>query len=437
MAHNEYHNATIGTSEQDISNIEGLQSFLVRSVSINNQDIDNSGANRALSIRGDIGASFNIIVVQKSESASVVDKFYDFLSKTFVSGFSKKTTLKVSMTGNSFKTFLNFPGSYGGSYVINVYAEPGTKTTFTKNSGAKSKNVFIKTIQQNNVTTLTFVPVTTNTSNYQAFSTSVSPLFPSKTEIVASGGSTNINNVTIQWLVKNVENDSHGFGLRVINATPKQSSWYFETTETVNGAVTDGVDIVVDDLTNLEVGMVITAVSGGDSLNGTPTIVEIDEENKVIVLNTIQTFSDNATLTIRAFGKYVDLISDLGLGISFTEITAQAQALTKTVRTAPTNSTVNLNGTYGISGGGHVSISGLNVNNSAANTVQSVSASSTAGSMVMQLDQTGVLTNTTLTFNGSSQSVLIQTTVTVTQHPRNNTTIYLNLDDFITVGTAS
>ena len=437
MAHNEYHNIISSTSEQDTNNIEGVESFLIRSVSINSQDIDNSGANRTLSIRGDIGASFNIIVVQKSESVSVVDKFYDFLSKTFVSGFSKKTTLKVSMTSNSFKTFLNFPGSYGGSYVINVYAEPGTKTTFTKNSGAKSKNVFIKTIQQNNNTTLTFVPVTTNTSNYQAFSTSASPLFPSKTEIVASGGSTNVNNVVISWLVKNVENDSHGFGLRVTNTTPKETSWYFETTETVDGDVTSSERVTVDDLTNLEVGMIVTAVSGGDSLSGTPIIVEIDEENKAIVLNTAQTFSNNATLTIRAFGKYVSTVSDLGIGISFTEITAEAQPLTKTVRTAPTNSTVNLNGTYGIAGGGHVSITGLNVNNSAANTVQSVSASSSAGSMVMQLDQTGVLANTTLTFNGSTQSVFIETTVTVSQHPTSDTTIYLNLDDFIAVGAAS
>ena len=52
----------------------------------------------------------------------------------------------------------------------------------------------------------------------------------------------------------------------------------------------------------------------------------------------------------------------------------------------------------------------------------------------MTLDQTGVTTGTTLYFTGSTETVTIANTITVNSYPSANRTIYLDLDNFITIG---
>ena len=256
---------------------------------------------------------------------------------------------------------------------------------------------------------------------------------PSST-LTASTTTIGSTDVSIDWGIENVETDGGGFGLRLIRQ-PLEGDWYFQTTETVDGAITSATEVKVDDLTDLTEGMLITAVSSG-SLSGTPTITAIDTNEKTLTLSVAQTFADGITLTLRARGSN-KIRSATGVNLSIGTITATETELTKTVRTAPSSTTVNLNGTYGIAGGGHVKMKGLNVNNATANTVQSVSASSSAGSMVMSLDQTGVTVGTTLTFKGSVRIITLTGTVTVNAHPDTNRTINLDVDQFITLGAAS
>mgnify|MGYP003677896231 FL=1 len=80
---------------------------------------------------------------------------------------------------------------------------------------------------------------------------------------------------------------------------------------------------------------------------------------------------------------------------------------------------------------------GVNVNNNGTNTIQSVTASSSAGSMVVQLDQTGVKTGTVLYFKGSTRIITIKGSIVINQHPSSARAINLNLDNFITLGAAS
>ena len=77
------------------------------------------------------------------------------------------------------------------------------------------------------------------------------------------------------------------------------------------------------------------------------------------------------------------------------------------------------------------------LHNETANKVASVSASSTAGSVTMTLDQTGVTTGTTLTFTGSVRILTITGKIFVYSQPSANRTIYLDLDELITVGATS
>ena len=111
--------------------------------------------------------------------------------------------------------------------------------------------------------------------------------------------------------------------------------------------------------------------------------------------------------------------------------------LTKTVRGAVSSSTtVTLNGTYGIAGGNNVTFVGFGVDNSSNNAVTSISASSSAGSIVVQSAQT-LSAGTVLTFIGSHSVINIANSIEITGYPSSNKTIYFSLDDFITLGAAS
>ena len=109
--------------------------------------------------------------------------------------------------------------------------------------------------------------------------------------------------------------------------------------------------------------------------------------------------------------------------------------LTTTVRGAISSSTtVNVNGTYGISKGAY--IEGFGVNNSSNNPLTAVSISETAGSITTTIAQT-LTANTTLNILGSSNSYKITGDITIDKMPTTNKTIYLDLDKILTRGTAS
>ena len=95
-----------------------------------------------------------------------------------------------------------------------------------------------------------------------------------------------------------------------------------------------------------------------------------------------------------------------------------------------------LNGTYGIAGGGHVTISGVNIVNTAANTVQEVVASSSAGSMAMEVAQT-VKAGSKIYFHGCTDTIKLKGSVTISKYPTKNQSIYLVIDNFITAGADS
>ncbi len=201
--------------------------------------------------------------------------------------------------------------------------------------------------------------------------------------------------------------------------------------------------VILDDLTDIVAGMVISAVSGTNAyLIGTPTVTSVDADTNTITLSEVQAFVDGVALTFQARGSAA-IKEAIGADVDFTNwkttvTSAAANELTKTVRTTSTGTseekkTVDLNGTYGISGGSVVSVSGRGFKNTSANTVQTVSASSSSGSIVMQVSQ-DLNSGTKLTFSGSTQSIDIDNTFVVKTNPSANRIINLNIDNFITPG---
>jgi len=420
MPHNIYHQEQAETLQQQLQLVgtQEVQTSFVNSIDIDTSDLEAVGGSRTLTINANPNSVFNIQLFDNSDPV----KFYNFNTNEFTVGFDTTKNLKVLMEGETFQKNIIFPASTSADYNILLYSLPNSSTEIQSTTSG-SKNIFTTSLSQIGNTTVTFTPVTHNTSNYKTFPTStrVAPPITEDSETI------NIN-----FTVENVENDSHGFGLD-LDSQPTANFFIFRTTETVNGAVSSGTSVVVDDLTDIVVGMVITKVSSG-SLSGEPFITEIDTVSKTLTISSAQTFADGITLTIEAKGAAV-IQKAIGCDFVVNSISAQEETLTKTVRTDSDGSaTIALNGTYGVGKG--FAIKGLNVDNSSANLIQSVSASSSAGTITAQVNQSNIPTGTVLTFT-SCRKINIIASVTITQQPRANRTINLDLDRFIAVGVGS
>ena len=394
----------------------------ITSFNINIDNLPQSTTSRQFIVNGDIGAEFILQVFNSS------NQFYNFSSSSFVAGSNSETNLVVEMNSTTQRGTIVFPTNASGDTYNILLIAPSDKNTELILGGGKYS--YSTTITQVSDTTLTFTPITSSSASYKTF--------PSSVESSASSVSSVNIPKNLNWDVVNTDSDGEGYGLRLIRQ-PIDTDWYFTTTETVDGAVSSGTEVIVDDLTDLATGMYITAVSSG-SLDGTPIITAINASTRTLTISSAQTFADGITLTFQARGSSI-IQKAIGASVDFsnfvsTTTSAVAAELTKTVRSDIVSTTVTLNGTYGVSGGNFVTISGVGVNNSATNKVVSVSASEAAGSMVMTLSQTlsGGTNGTKLYFTGSTQSINITNTFTISSHPSSNKTIYLNLDNFITPG---
>ena len=389
-------------------------------------DILETGAVRQFEVRGDVGSKFQIIVSNNSR------QFYNFSTNTFTENFTINSASNITMSSTIYSGFIKFPAVAGASY--NVLLIPDTDTTTT--SGG---SVINKRINQLGNTTVTFALIdTTNPGKYKTF--------PSSVTSTGSPASTTSTPVSIDWTVENVDTDADGFGFFTVIDSRAYSDKSFKTikTHTVNGSTSNSLTVVLDDISDITLGSVLVGVSSG-SLNGTPVIKLIDTATKQITLSGTsgQSFADGITLTFHTVAGDIQVATGLG----FTLSTLGLQAITSpttTVRGSHVNATtINLNGTYHISGGNEVRYVGTNVDNSSTNTVTSVSASATQGSMIVTHPQnfSGGETLTfrpvderTVTFSDTSR---FTGTVTIDQYPSEDVTVYLDLATLIAQGSAS
>jgi len=386
----------------------------INNFNIDTSDMVNASTTRRLSVYGEVGAEFEIFILE----ASAV-KFYNFVNKEFAVGHtSSQNNLRVKLKAKKYSTNISFPQG-GGSYILKLIA---LEDTNIQNS---STDILTKNITKLSAdSTITFTLETANTSNYTTFPTTTS-----------TGPINSSSVVNFDWDITNVSNDSYGFGLRLTGPWKNiyDKYWYTKATTTVNGALSGSEELVVADVTGIGVG---TKLVSGSGLSGTPTVLAIDKSTNTLTLSTVQSLSHGVSLTFRSIGEAV-IKEATGLDLTFTLYPrVTPTALTKTVRAGGSGTTINLNGTYGVAGGNHIGIFGVGVDNSSANKVTSVSASSTAGSIVVQNSQT-LTTGIVLTFQGCFQTINFDGDVTINSFPSSNQTVYLDIDSIITVGAAS
>ena len=406
----------------------------INSFKIDVSDLGASATSRQFSVGADVGAEFTLQVVNNSGA------FYNWKTLEFSAGHTPEKNLRKKLTGKIFNGSILFPASSSATYNFILLAAPDTDTVVSDNIITGSKNVVNKSITQKGDSTVTLAAATANTASYGNASSLGTEEDPPAANVTSTGSPTTINNktrVNNTWNLYNRKTAANGFGLR-LTRQPVDTDWYFTTQDTVNGAVSSSTTVVLDDLTDIVVGMFITAVSSG-SLSGTPTITNIDAATKTLTMSAAQTFADGITLTFQARG-FRSIKKATGLDAAVPRVAAKTVALEKTVRASASSSSIPVTDTYGISGGSHVTVTGFNINTSGTNDINSVTedfdGSDTDGVIVMDLSSS-VFTGQVLRFSGSTTQVIVEWTLDIKKYPSSSRTIYLNLDNFITPGTAS
>ena len=413
---------------------------------------------RPFTIKGKVGSRFIMQIVQKSSSSSVFEKYYNFSTDTFETpslGLNSNNFLRQELRSSVFTGNIHFPSGTSGGYKILLMADPDSSTTFDR--ALNNANIFSQDIDDIANNTVTIVFKTTNTSTYASN--------PPSANLTASGFRGTQQTASIVDIAKtltNTSSDANGFGLRVTSIFNIENGIYCEKTHTVNGAVSSSKTIVLDSVENLVVGATITGVSGGDSVSGTPVIETIDTNTKTItVTGNNQSFSDGGTLTFKitgqtnindAFGLDVkinnlteltsNIIEDVATSINKGLISGSATSVAKTVRgsvsaDAGSSGGLNLNGTYGIAGGNHVTLIGNGIRRST--TISSVNTpSSSAGAVTTNVGHSALVAGEDLVFIGSTQALtLTNCSLSIESFPLIDLTLNIDLDSFITPGAAS
>jgi len=393
----------------------------INSFIIGTNNLPSTALSRQYSIRGEKDAEFILQIFNSSQ------QFYNFGTESFSATFTSRSSLSAKMYSSVYYGSINFPANASGdTYTILLLAPLDKNTELTFGSG---KHSYSTTITQVVNTTLTFTPATANGASYKTFPSSVTSTHP---PMLTSSVTKNVD-----WDVVNTDSDANGFGLRLIRQ-PINTDWYFETTETADGAVaSDSNQLVVDDLTDLATGMELTYITGTTAPGAATRITAINTTTKTLTLSRNQAITDGHTMTFRAYGSST-IQKVIGANIDFStwnaDVTSATSAeLTRTVRSNASGNDIALNGTYGISGGGFVTLVGVNVNNTAENLIQVVTESSSAGSVLTEEAQV-VKIGSKVYFTGSTQTITIANNIVINKQPSSNRTIYLDLDNFITPG---
>jgi len=324
--------------------------------------------------------------------------------------------------------------------------------TIAKEQTTKFKNgnfVDTKNITQVGQTTIAF-QVPDNLNSASEFTG-----LPSAVQSTGSTALTQTVTVPVTFTFTNASTDAKGFGLRLPGLPDSNefvipdSFWYSQQGATVNGATTSSTEVTVDNVGFTTAGM---------ELDGTHIVGEavakiyvLSVSGNVITLTAAKSFSDGESILFKAYGP--SLIKTIfGCEVEFSNFTAKGTPIQKQVRTSTTfpqsdgNVTLELTGTYGVGGGGHVRLEGFNMNNSGNNNlVTTVTASSTAGSVVINYSGASeaitkanvVPVGTVLNVKGSYQVITVSGNVKVKKYPDTAFKVVLDTTQIITVGTDS
>jgi len=414
-----------------------MEKKLIKKVFVDQANMLAVGESREITVFGEIGAEFNINIIKINGSSK--ESYYNYKTNTFTEAFVAANNLQVKLTNNSFSKVIIFPADTNGEvYSIKTIAkEPTTKFI-------NGNFVDTKTITQVGQTIIAFQVPSTSTIDDNLVS------LPTAVQSTGSTALSQTVTIPIAWTFTNTSSDEKGFGLR-LPGLPESNEfiipdnlWYSQTGTVVDGTHSSVFDITVNSTDKVVAGMELS----GYLESGTNKIFVTAVSDTVITLSAAISAANDAQLTFKAYGPSL-IKSIFGQEVEFSGFVARGTPLQKQVRTQATfptsngNVTLPISGTYGVGGGGHVRLEGFNVNNTGNNNlITTVSASSTAGSVVInysgaELDSALTIPiGTKLNVIGSHQVITVTGNVKVKKYPDQNAKVILDTVQIITAGTA-
>ena len=432
---------------------------VINSVQINQKDLSTLSEVRNLKVSGDVGSVFNLNVIKVNGTNK--ESYYDFTSKTFTDEFTSKNNLNVSLNTLSTIIPIKFAADTNGeTYKILVLASEVDDTSFSDGS-----RVNVKEITQVGTTTVSIevdngkMKVASNANKYTAD--------PPASAVTSTGSTTSTSsvNVPITFVLTNANNDTHGLGLRLPTDVPSgvvtpagyltaaqtvfsipDTYFYSAIVRTTTGSTSSSTTVTLTSVENLAIGMQV-GYYDNTVLASYPTITAIN--GNVVTLSSALSISDNVGIQFRAYGPQL-IRTCFGYTVEFKRFIATGDNLFTTVRTTtelPASSgsvTIPVNGTRGISVGAR--FFGLNVNeNSNNNVIQTVSSSEDSGSITIEdfagnvddIVALNVTAGSELLISGSNRIVTVTGTVVIKSYPESDFKIKLDLNKFITQGSAS
>ncbi len=461
-----------GFSHSQSVDFVGQGIYEIKSFEIDTTDLTVNRTIRQLKVTGDIGANFKIQVIQKSTSSSVLDKFYDFTTKTFVTPTGNiNQTLKKVLKSNSFSINIIFPAATTNGYRVVLMTDPDGKTNISRGIVGGNKNVVSRDIKQNVNRTITFAYVTSNTSSYAS-----NPPAANVTSVSFQGVQSPATVVDLTKTLTNASTDANGFGLRITDTFDIEQDIFVDKTYTLLEDADDAFQYKLDTVEGLTQGTELVGRSGG-SLDTTGAVIAPLDPSDVVALEfpdlvatgvgtssvaginipsgEILTFRIRGLSNIKAAYGDIDFtlnLFDITQKIkndtdSFNNPTSHPDALTVSKTTSSvtgSGATIALNGTYGISGkdsAGEITTTMRGYNITSGTGVVHVSSVSSSSGEVLAASSVGAIpSGATITFIGSSQTVPLSLAdgtkfqATINTFPNQDLTVNIDLDKFITPG---
>ena len=407
----------------------------LKSFEIDTSDMPSVATSKTFSVKGDVGANFNLKITRSSDS-----KTYDFDSGAFTTTATQITDQAIDSTGE-YVDGLVFPTVTTDDVYTLVFSPSLAKGTTLINSLQDTGSELTHTLTINKYKAITITVALASAS----YSGSYSDLTSTTTFIGERNSKLRVEK-SISFALSLSANSftfARGYTTNVAGMNP--IDFRSNIVKVKNGNQAAGTAVVFDDVDGLIRGMTLT----GTGVTGSPRILSIDAENNTVLVSVAQDaqgdggMADDANITCTYGGSETSKkISGcefelLGIDEETTGYLLNAVKLTP-VTTLVNDTSVDgsdgvvvVDSVAGIKAASTTFVSGRGIN--AAAVAPHVDAVNTGTNTVtLSADQT-LADNTPLTFTGSSRSATLAFDLAITNFGTTNHTLTIALDSILTV----
>tara|TARA_R100000329_G_scaffold29937_3_gene27631 strand:+ start:839 stop:2449 length:1611 start_codon:yes stop_codon:yes gene_type:complete len=397
----------------------------INSIEFDKSNVPSSGSSRVLTVRGLEKTKFSIKLTRSSDS-----KTYDFDTNQFTTTATTSSTKEISNSG-IVNTTVQIPSTSAvETYTLETTADEASLSTLQtglRDTAGSRVNTF--TFNQSSSVTVTFTCVSADSSY-----TGTHGALPSSGVITGVGSAASDG---VEFIVLEPKLHTKAFKRASAN-TPLISQEDFEirTTQAMSGNTTGTTITLTAANDTIVQGMTVT----GTGITNTVTVASI--EGTALVLSGTPGGTVSGTLTFTGAGyEFIQLATGLEFDVENQATGVKGTAflnienVSKTANANSTGNTITLanaeSDSVGSVVGIYAEVSQID-NGPGAEGVVVIAVDSSQNTITVSGTPT-ISSGQVLNFTGAGRKALIEFKLTITQFPTKNTTVSLNLDNFLTI----